>query len=307
MEAALKTYALSIDNSVEALMSEVSKVSSKHGGSTRLNEKLREAATMQMIHDTELTPYKFHVSEDIYTSIVLHSDHERNWKSVLHPSVESKMLSPQDLQTWTVQRFKYAGGSLDICVHDNPIFRPGLHLKQKVMYASTFWSYFGGVWNILFLISPIIFLFTQVAPVSSYNIDFYKHILPFLILNELSMMVGTWGIAGFKSKASYLAFFSVNLRAIWTVLRGKQIKFPATPKERQEGNFFHLVLPQFAVVVLTICSIAYAAYGYYHGTFDNLNGLVINTFWGFNNILAMIGLILAAFWKPEDSVEETNE
>jgi len=304
MEAALKTYAMSINSSVEALMSKVSKVTSKHGGSEKVNEKLREAATLQMIHDTELTPYKFHVSEDIYTSIILHSDHERNWKSVLHPEVESKMLSPQDLQTWTVQRFKYAGGSLDICIHDNPIFRPGLYLKQKVMYASTFWSYFGGLWNIVFLISPMIFLFTQVAPVSAYNIDFYKHIFPFLILNELSMMVGTWGIAGFKSKASYLAFFSVNLRAIWTVLRGKQIKFPATPKERQEGNFFHLVLPQFSVVVLTLCSIAYATYSYYQGTFENLNGLVINTFWGINNIIAMMGLIMAAFWKPDDQPEE---
>ena len=44
-------------------------------------------------------PYKFHVSEDIYTSIVLHGDPERRWRSVMHPEVESKMLSPQDLLT----------------------------------------------------------------------------------------------------------------------------------------------------------------------------------------------------------------
>jgi cellulose synthase (UDP-forming) len=308
MEAALKSYARSIDTVIDEVMPDISKALTKAAkklekkdAESRLQERLREAVTSQIIHEIEMTPYKFHVSEDIYTSIVLHSDHERHWKSVLHPGVECKMLSPQDLQTWTVQRFKYAGGSLDICLNDNPLFLPnGLNWRQKLMYTTTFWSYFGGLWNLLFLLSPVIFLFTQIAPMASYSIDFYKHIFPFLILNELSTMVGTWGLAGFQSKASYLAFFPVNLRALWTVLRKKQIKFPTTPKDRQEGNFFHLVIPQFLVIVLTVAGLAYATYGYQQGSFTNLNGLLTNIFWGFNNILAMSGLVLAAFWKPDE-------
>lgn len=311
MEAALKAYARSIDTIIDEVMPDIStaltkaaKKLDKKDAESRLQERLKEAVTSQIIHEIEMTPYKFHVSEDIYTSIVLHSDHDRNWKSVLHPGVECKMLSPQDLQTWTVQRFKYAGGSLDICLNDNPVFRPGLDWRQKLMYTSTFWSYFGGIWNILFLLSPVIFLFTQIAPISSYSIEFYKHIFPFLILNELSTMVGTWGLAGFQSKASYLAFFPVNLRALWTVLLKKQIKFPTTPKDRQEGNFFHLVIPQFMVIALTIAGLAYATYGYQQGSFTNLNGLLTNIFWGFNNILAMSGLVLAAFWKPDELTTE---
>jgi cellulose synthase (UDP-forming) len=311
MESGLKSYAKNIDKAIDEVMAEISKVMPKVSKSfgkkdsgDRLKERIREVATTEIIHEIEMTPYKFHVSEDIYTSIVLHSDPERHWKSVLHPGIECKMLSPQDLQTWTVQRFKYAGGSLDICLNDNPIFQKGLSWKQRLMYGSTFWSYFGGVWNILFLSSPIIFLFTQVSPVSSYSLDFYKHILPFLVLNELSTMVGLWGLAGFQSKASYLSFFAVNLRALWTVLCGTQIKFPTTPKDRQEGNFFHLVLPQFYIIVLTAGGILYASYGYYEGSFTNLNGLLTNTFWGINNIWAMSGLVLSAFWQPDDETDE---
>ncbi|NOT85163.1 MAG: glycosyltransferase [Methylococcaceae bacterium] len=308
MEAALKAYSRSIDTVIDDVMPDISKALSKVAkqlekkeAESRLNDRLKEAVTSQIIHEIEMTPYKFHVSEDIYTSIVLHSDHGREWKSVLHPGIECKMLSPQDLQTWTVQRFKYAGGSLDICFNDNPVFRPGLNWQQKLMYTSTFWSYFGGIWNILFLLSPVIFLFTQVAPIASYSSEFYKHIFPFLILNELATMIGTWGIAGFKSKASYLSFFAVNLQALWTILRNKQIKFPTTPKERQEGNFFHLVVPQFMVIVLTFAGLGYAGYGYYQGSFNNLNGLLTNTFWCINNIVAMSGLVLSAFWKPDET------
>ena len=210
------------------------------------------------------------------------------------------MLSPQDLQSWTVQRFKYAGGTLDIAFHDNPLFRPGLSLRQRLMYAATFWSYLGVLWNLVFLGAPIFYLFTGIAPVSAYTADFFLHILPFLILNELAMMVGTWGISGYKGKVTYLAFFPVNLRALWTAIRGKPIKFPTTPKNRQEGSFFHLVVPQAAVIVLTLGGLLFAATHYslgYRGF--ELSGIVANAVWGITNCLAMWRLVQAAFWKPQ--------
>lgn len=249
----------------------------------------------------ELTPYKFHVSEDIYSTIVLHRDRERNWKTVLHPQIESKMLSPQDLLSWSIQRFKYAGGSLDIFFHDNPVFKPGLTFMQRLMYLATFWSYFAALWNLVFLIAPLIYLFTAITPVDAYTGDFFAHALPFLVLNELAFMVGTWGLSGFKGKVTYLASFPLSLRALWVVARGKKISFPVTPKLRQAGNQFHLVWPQALIIVLTIIAFAWAAArlalghdGYSAG------GLIVNGLWGLNNILAMSIMVRAAFWKPEE-------
>ena len=251
--------------------------------------------------DQELTPYKFHVSEDIYSTIVLHQDSEREWKTVLHPQVESKMLSPQDLLAWTIQRFKYAGGSLDIFFHDNPILKPGLTFSQRIMYLATFWSYFAAFWNLVFLVAPLIYLFTAIPPVDAYTGDFFAYALPFLVLNELAFMVGTWGLSGFKGKVSYLASFPISLRALWTVLRGKKISFPVTPKQRQAGNQFHLVWPQALVIVLTLAGLCYAAVMLANGDGNySLGGLIVNGLWGLNNILAMSIMVRAAFWKPEE-------
>lgn len=158
-----------------------------------------------------LTPYKFHVSEDIYTSIMMHSDRARGWKSKMHPIVESKMLSPQDLLTWTVQRYKYAGGSLDILVNDNPLFRRGLTFSQRMMYATTFFSYLAPIWNLIFLLAPIVYLFSGISPVSAYSADFFWHLIPFLVALELAMMVGTWGVPGYAAKTSFLSFFPLGL------------------------------------------------------------------------------------------------
>lgn len=251
--------------------------------------------------EQELTPYKFHVSEDIYSTIVLHQDTERQWKTVLHPNVESKMLSPQDLLAWTIQRFKYAGGSLDIFFHDNPVFKPGLTMSQRIMYLATFWSYFAALWNLVFLVAPLIYLFTAIPPVNAYTGDFFAYALPFLVLNELAFMVGTWGLSGFKGKVSYLASFPISLIALWTVLRGKKISFPVTPKQRQAGNQFHLVWPQALMIFITLAGFGYASLmlATDQGSYS-VGGLIVNGLWGLNNILAMSIMVRAAFWKPEE-------
>jgi cellulose synthase (UDP-forming) len=217
------------------------------------------------------------------------------------------MLSPQDMLTWMIQRFKYAAGSLDILFHDNIFSRRRfkLSLPQTLMYATTFWSYMACVWNTIFLISPIIYLFTGIPPVSAWSEPFYLHFLPFFIMSELAFMFGTWGISAWDGRASYLSFFSMNLRALDTVLRGEQIKFHVTPKERQTGRFLYLVKPQIAIVVLTLAGLIWGGIQVARGQVDDPSGYVINIFWGAVNIAAMLPLILAAMWTPAD--EEASQ
>lgn len=292
MQAALRAYVFSVEQEIGRFTRDIR------------DEETRNALSMAMrphvIADTELTPYKFHVSEDIYTSIVLHGDSERRWRSVMHPGIESKMLSPQDLLTWMIQRFKYAAGSIDILFHDQIFSRQRfrLSLPQTLMYATTFWSYLACVWNAIFLISPLVYLFTGIPPVSAYSTPFYLHFLPFFIVSELAFMFGTWGISAWDGRASYLSFFSVNLRALNTVLKGEKIKFDVTPKERQSGRFLYLVKPQIAIVVLTILGLIWGGIQIALGNIDDPSGYVINIFWGGVNIAAMLPMILAAMWTP---------
>lgn len=305
MEAALRSYSEQIVKEQSEIETQIRKMTKEKTVDKDISDNLKQ----EIFIDTEFTPYKFHVSEDLYTSLVLHADSERNWRSVMHPEVESKMLSPQDLQTWTVQRFKYSGGSIDIFMNDNPLFRKGMSLKQKLMYGASFWSNLSAVWNIIFLLCPIVYFLTSIAPVSAYDVTFYMHFLPFVLTAELAMMVGTWGVAGYKGKTNFLSFFPVNFKALWTVLRGKKISFPTTPKERQSGTFAKLVIPQMAVFGLSLFSLLYAWTGYstgMHGSYS-LGGLVLNTFWIINNMMAMWGMIASAFWNPKSDGDEQKE
>lgn len=304
MEAALRSFGKNVEERTWAVEEDVT-VSSKE---REVAPDLKEAIKSEAAATEVLTPYRFHVSEDIYTSIVLHADRERGWKSMMHPIVESKMLSPQDLLTWTVQRFKYAGGSLDILVNDNPIFRKGLTFGQRVMYGTTFYSYLAPLWNVIFLLAPVIYLFTAISPVQAYSGEFFLHLVPFLLALELAIMAGTWGIAGYAAKASYLSFFPLGLKAILAVARGERISFKVTPKVRQSGNFLTLVRPQIAIVVLTLAGIVYSSAALLIGGTDHsASGVVANSLWGMNNCFAMAGIIRASMWSPPKTKHNEQE
>lgn len=92
----------------------------------------------------------------------------------------------------------------------------------------------------------------------------------------------------------------MNLRALNTVLRGEQIKFHVTPKERQTGRFLYLVKPQIAIVVLTLAGLIWGGIQVARGQVDDPSGYVINIFWGAVNIAAMLPLIFAAMWTPAE-------
>jgi|GEM_PF-500077 len=291
MEAALKSYAQSVEDQSYGFVA--------YSKKTEHAQKIQKSVRKELSISTRFTPYKFHVSEDIYTSILLHSDPARHWKSVYHPQVESKMLSPLDMQSWAMQRFKYAGGSLDILINDFPLFRGGLSLRQSLMYAATFWSYLTPLWNVIFIAAPLIALFTGISPVHAYSIDFFAHLLPFLIIHELAAVFATWGIDNRQGKMLNIAFFSLNLQALWAVIRRKEIKFHVTPKERNDQRHLELVAPQIGVVAITILAVVYAL-----GTAllspenADFGLLAVNIFWAAYNANAMTVLIAAALWTP---------
>ena len=296
MEAAIRAWAQEVEHATKSQERAVRKLT----GESALFEAVRDIARTNSTIEVDFTPFKLHVSEDIYTSISLHSDREKGWRSILHPVIVSRMMAPSDMLGWTIQRFKYAGGTLDILRNDNPLFRRGLTLPQKLMYAATFYSYLAPLWNILFLTAPIVFLFTGIAPVETYSLDFFLHIVPFLLLNELAQLAGLWGTQTIKGRQWYIAMFPLNLGALWAVMRKATISFPVTPKERSEGNHFRLVRWQVLYLVATLAALAWGWAAFLRGAPGySLGAIIANTLWGMNNVLSLLPIIRAAYWQPD--------
>lgn len=289
MEAALKAFAEQVDHDVARATVDVTDPS--------LKSDLSAMVAVEAVRANEVTPYKFHVSEDIYTSIILHSDRERGWRSVFHPEPLSKMLSPQDLLTWTIQRFKYAGGTLDIAKNDNPLRRT-MSIWQKLMYGTTIYSYLSPLWTTVMLVMPILYFFTGISAVTAYDLPFYAHIVPFLVVNRVAFMLSTWGTESWRGEQYYLSFFWANWQALIHVLRGKPVKFTVTPKVKQAGNFLGLAMPHLLLVALTGLGLLLRGALVLDGD-SPLAPFVVNVFWALWNASCLMAMLSAAFYKSE--------
>jgi len=250
----------------------------------------------------EIIPFKFHASEDIYTSIMLHADKENKWQSVQHPDVECKMLSPQDLDSRMKQHQRYAEGSLDIAFKDNPIFIKGLSPGQRICYLNTIWSYFSPLWILVFLLSPIIFFFTLQLPVKAYSFEFFKYFIPFQVLNTISFTLGAWGISTKRGDQYYISGFWFILRSIISAVRGKKVKFNVTPKRAANIKNLRHIFPHLIIILFTVLGISYNFVLLYFNRHPSPSGFAANTFWCIFNIMALSIMVRAAYWKPPEVV-----
>jgi cellulose synthase (UDP-forming) len=267
--------------------------------SKRTNEELEDQKKALLLQQ-KIIPFKFHASEDIYTSIMLHADKENKWESIQHPDIECKMLSTQDLDSWIKQHQRYAEGSLDIALKDNPLFMKGLSIGQKACYFNTIWSYFAPTWLLVFLLSPIIFFFTFSLPVKAYSFDFFKYFLPFQVMNTVTITLGCWGITTKRGDQYYISGFWYMLVALFSVVRGKKVKFNVTPKDMNYNKSTQHVIPHIIIISLTLLGIAYNLLMLYLGKHPTPSGFASNCFWSMFNITALSIMIRASNWKnPE--------
>lgn len=259
-----------------------------------------------LVMEAEIIPFAYHVSEDLYTSMKAHSDKKEKWESVMHPYVECKLLSPQDIDSFVKQRTRYAEGSIDIALRDNPLFRKGLSVSQRICYFSSVWSYFSCIWTMIFLLCPIVFLFTHIMPVQCKPIDFFIYFMPFFVTIKITEAAGSWGVSQKRGRQYHICLFWLNFLAIINVLSGKKMKFNVTPKSKQRANPFRYAWPHILIITLTLTGVIVNLDIMTCGDADLLLAFSINGLWGISNCYTLAVFVRAAYWNT-NAPEAENE
>lgn len=223
----------------------------------------------------------------------------RAWRSVLHPSVQSASLAPADFATALELHGRQR---LPARALPQPQPQPqAASAYERLMRRGRSWNAFACAWNLVFLLAPLVYLFTGIAPVAGYTSAFYLHLLPFLLALQLAFVVTTWGAATAKARAFRLALAPQQLRALWQALRGLQ---PA----RQERRPLRLVAPQLALVALTLAGWAVALWRVFvFGQGQELPALIVNCAWSVYNLVALLAPVRAALWRPPAVARRVDE
>jgi cellulose synthase (UDP-forming) len=262
---------------------------------------LEEAAVdeLNLTRPTEAQPVlplaTISITEDMATAMRLHA---LGWKSVFHPEVLAYGLAPEDLQSALNQRLRWAQGTLQVLLRENPLFKRGLSLPQRIQYFTTMVSYFDGFASLVFVLSPIVSLSTGLSPIRTPWLHLLAWLGPYLAMNRIMYLYVAHGIRVRRSEQFSLALFPLWIKAVLSTLTGRSLTFVVTPKRRQSGNYLRLVWPQFAVIALTGLAICYGVYAFVFHSQGTLVGVSMNVFWGGYDVAMLLPIVRAAVFEP---------
>ncbi|KUI16239.1 cellulose synthase [Mycobacterium sp. GA-1285] len=243
------------------------------------------------------------VTEDMATCMRMHA---LGWTSAYHHEILAKGLAPDDVRTMLTQRLRWAQGTIQVMLKENPLFVKGLSIGQRLMYFATMWSYLAGFAALAYIAAPAIFLIFNVMPVQAYSWDFFGRLIPFLILNQLLFIVVSRGTPTWRGQQYSLALFPVWIKACITAFRNvyfdRPLGFAVTPKTRQGVGAipWGLVKWQLAAMVLLVVASIIGIVQLYFGAISVL-GVGVNLFWVLFDLIILSVVFQAVRYRGHDA------
>lgn len=247
------------------------------------------------------------VTEDMATAMRLH---QLGWSSVYHHEVLAHGLAPEDLGTMLQQRLRWAQGTLQVMLRENPLTRTGLRVGQRLMYFATMWSYLSGFAAVVFLTAPVLYLCFGVLPVNAYGLTFLSFFVPYILLNQLLFGVVGYGVKTWRGQQYSLALFPLWIRACVTVVAnvyfGRPLGFVVTPKTRQERQGFpwRLVMPQLVACVVLVVATVVGLVRLWTGAASSVIGTGVNVAWVAYDVLVISVIFRAAAYRAPETEEK---
>jgi cellulose synthase (UDP-forming) len=247
------------------------------------------------------------VTEDMATCMRLHA---AGWKSAYHHEILAHGLAPEDLGTMLKQRLRWAQGTLQVLLKENPLTKKGLRAGQRLMYFATMWSYLSGFAAVVFIVAPIVYLTTGVLPVNAFGLTFLAFFTPYFLLNQLLFFIVGYGVKTWRGHQYSLALFPIWIKACTTaaanVWFGRELGFIVTPKVR--GTDAHrfpvrLIWPQLLVMALLVLAIVAGFLQLWLGDDVTVVGVSVNTIWVAYDLLVLSVIIRAALYRAPEPEE----
>lgn len=202
------------------------------------------------------------LAEDLVTSIRLHA---AGWKSCYVPEVLSRGLVPADLDSFLRQQLKWSRGVHDVLLREYPRAFRRLTVHQKISYLMIGSYYVVGLTTLIYLSIPLIYLWFGAQPAVILLSDFLKHGLPVGILGvAIYRFTQRWLCDPVRERGWHwrgtllkIGSWNVFLRGLILAVRGVEVPYIPTRKERHRGQFWALARVPLLVIMLSIVTTAW--------------------------------------------------
>jgi cellulose synthase/poly-beta-1,6-N-acetylglucosamine synthase-like glycosyltransferase/tetratricopeptide (TPR) repeat protein len=217
------------------------------------------------------------ITEDMHTGLRMHS---KGWNSLF---VNERLVSGQaanDVTTFNTQRLRWGEGNLGVLAHDNPLTMPGLTIGQRIGYLGSMLSWTTGIQKLQLYISPMLMLFTGIAPVADFNWLLGVITVVYMIMIWTAVTVTSNGHGNLiGTEMTHMASFWTQIHSTYrAIFKRKKTTFVVTAKRgRQSNSIRRYIMPQCLYIAGSVLAIAWATTRYAIGLSNDLAGLILGS------------------------------
>jgi cellulose synthase/poly-beta-1,6-N-acetylglucosamine synthase-like glycosyltransferase/predicted Zn-dependent protease len=239
------------------------------------------------------------ITEDMHTGMRVNA---RGWKSL---AISERLVAGQaapDVTTFHSQRIRWGEGNLSIMAYDNPLTMKGLTWAQRLCYLGSMVHWAGGVFKLAIYLTPILMMFSGVAPVAEFTWTLAILTLVYILASVKGVSVASNGFGSFFNGELFcMVNFWTQVRATMRALFWRKFqKFVVTAKRgRQAKSIWPYVRPQVALMALSILALFWGWGRPLVGISDDYFKPIIPTFWIVFH-MALASLVLRRALWPED-------
>lgn len=240
------------------------------------------------------------VTEDIHTSMELHA---RGFRSVFVNKRLSAGLAPESFAGYLKQRKRWAIGAVQLFLLDNPCFKKGLSLHQRLNYLASIFYFFHGLPRIVYLSTPLAPLILGIPPFTAGVLNLLAIYLPYAVASWVAFhwVSGRHRNPFWSDVYETAMCFGVAQAAFSTLLKPRGYSFAVTPKWERFDKWTvdpFLILPHGILLALLLAGLGSGCYRIFLGL-GNYGAISISLVWAVYNIVVLGAALSAALEKPQ--------
>ena len=199
------------------------------------------------------------VTEDFAASILLHP----RWRSIYLTDILATGLGPLDIPSYLKQQGRWALGTLvAFRGHWRDILLPkknGLRSGQRIQYFLAGTHYLCGLRDLIYIVSPALFIFTGVPAVQTATLNQYMlHFLPYGVLGIAAMWYSARGVTGLRGVIIGFGSTPALLASLVATVLFRKKPFALTSKARRGRRSLRYLGVYLAPLLLCLAALAWA-------------------------------------------------
>jgi cellulose synthase (UDP-forming) len=249
---------------------------------------------------------EYSVTEDCATSLQIHA---KGYDSVYVDAPLISALQPESIKSYIRQRNRWTQGMIQIFLLDNPLFKKGLTIEQRLGYLSTTLFWFFSFERLVFFIAPLLYLLFGIQIYRANLEELFAFVIPHLVVIFLATYYLYGGVRRVFMSGIYELFQSCSaiVAVIKTIVSPRSPRFQNTPKQEiyDKDDVSSACLPFYALYLLSITGLACGIWRYV--AHDNAHPMIfVAFFWAACNLLYLHGVIGAFFERRQRRLFSRN-